>query len=96
MYIYFTFSMLLKSTFMNIGCIITHENFTYAMYGLVSTLGLSDDIPAPRMLNYLPLAHMFGCGAIITITYLGLIDMLNIVKKYLSCICRWTCRFLAR
>jgi len=26
---------------------------------------------AVRVLNYMPLAHMFGCGTIVAITYLG-------------------------
>jgi long-subunit acyl-CoA synthetase (AMP-forming) len=25
----------------------------------------------PRVLNFLPLAHMFGCGSILVLTYLG-------------------------
>ena len=25
----------------------------------------------PRAMNYLPLAHMFGCGAIVAFTYFG-------------------------
>jgi hypothetical protein len=33
-----------------------------------------------RVLNYMPLAHMFGCGTIVAITFLGMsIDTLVIL-----------------
>ncbi|UJR15663.1 hypothetical protein I4U23_002597 [Adineta vaga] len=53
------------------GCIVTHENFVYAMYGIASALNVLQTKEIPRVLNYLPLAHLFGCGTLICITYLG-------------------------
>lgn len=53
------------------GCVISHENFIYAMYGIASSLDLINSTETPRVLNYMPLAHLFGCGTIIAITYLG-------------------------
>ena len=29
----------------------------------------------PRALNFLPMAHMFGCGTVLSITYLGKIKL---------------------
>ncbi|CAF1457638.1 unnamed protein product [Adineta steineri] len=53
------------------GCVITHDNFIYAMYGMASALDILDSKEIPRVLNYMPLAHLFGCGAMISVTYLG-------------------------
>ena len=36
---------------------------------LISTLKTKE---VTRVLNYMPLAHMFGCGASIAVTYLGM------------------------
>ncbi|CAF0768072.1 unnamed protein product [Didymodactylos carnosus] len=55
------------------GCVITHEGIICSMVGvsvavdLVSLMGEN----APRVLNFMPLAHLFGCGTCIAITYLG-------------------------
>ncbi len=59
----------------NIGCVITHENFIHSMYGMASTVDILDSTEIPRALNYMPLAHLFGCGTIIAVTYLGIIDI---------------------
>jgi len=53
------------------GCIITHENFIYAMYGTGSALEILNTNEIPSVLNYMPLAHMFGCGTIIAVSYIG-------------------------
>ncbi|CAF0960745.1 unnamed protein product [Rotaria magnacalcarata] len=56
------------------GCIITHENCMCAIFGLLSSLNLLNlgkKEGIPRVLNYMPLAHMFGCGTVIAISYLG-------------------------
>ncbi|CAF1423303.1 unnamed protein product [Adineta ricciae] len=56
------------------GCIITHEAFVNALHGLVNSIGLLDFLrrkETPRVLNYLPLAHVFGCATILALTYLG-------------------------
>ncbi|CAF0881018.1 unnamed protein product [Rotaria sordida] len=55
------------------GCIITHENFITAMFGCATAIDL-DSLAineVPRALNFLPMAHMFGCGTVVAITYLG-------------------------
>ncbi|CAF4218933.1 unnamed protein product, partial [Rotaria sordida] len=56
------------------GCMISHESFMYALFGLLVALNLrttSKTEETPRVLNYMPLAHMFGCGTVVGITYLG-------------------------
>ena len=55
-----------------VGCVITHENFICSIFGLSSGLDLSNDKEIPRLLNYMPLAHMFGCGALVAFTYMGM------------------------
>ncbi|CAF1016694.1 unnamed protein product [Rotaria magnacalcarata] len=55
------------------GCIITHENFITAMFGCATAIDL-DSLAlneVPRAMNFLPMAHMFGCGTLLAITYLG-------------------------
>ncbi len=52
---------------------ITHDNFVHSMYGIASALDILNIDEKPRVLNYMPLAHMFGCGTIISIAYLGTI-----------------------
>jgi long-subunit acyl-CoA synthetase (AMP-forming) len=44
------------------------------MYGIASTLDILGTGEKSRVLNYMPLAHLFGCGTIISITYLGIVD----------------------
>ena len=56
----------------NIGCVITHENFLCSIFGLASGLDMLDDPEIPRLLNYMPLAHMFGCGSVVAFTYMGM------------------------
>ncbi|CAF5173673.1 unnamed protein product, partial [Rotaria magnacalcarata] len=54
-------------------CIITHENFITAMFGCATAIDL-DSLAlneVPRAMNFLPMAHMFGCGTLLAITYLG-------------------------
>ena len=53
---------------------IGHESFLNALFGLITAVDLLVMLKTkeiPRVMNYLPLAHMFGCGTIISITYLG-------------------------
>jgi long-subunit acyl-CoA synthetase (AMP-forming) len=57
----------------NIGCVITHEGFIYAMYGIASALDILGKPERARALNYMPLAHMFGCATIICVTYIGIV-----------------------
>ena len=52
---------------------ITHDNFVNAMYGMASALDILDSNEKPRLLNYMPLAHMFGCGSVVSMAYLGTI-----------------------
>ncbi len=54
---------------------ITHDNFVHAMFGIASALDLLNSTEKPRALNYMPLAHLFGCGTIISIAYLGTISV---------------------
>lgn len=53
---------------------MTHENFLTAMFGCAEAIGLEDlaSRGIPRAMNFLPLAHMFGLGTVLSITYLGL------------------------
>ena len=44
------------------------------MYGVASGLDILNKNEECRLLNYMPLAHMFGCGSIISVTYLGKVD----------------------
>lgn len=34
----------------------------------LESLGVNE---VPRAMNFLPMAHMFGCGTVLAITYLG-------------------------
>ncbi|CAF1304036.1 unnamed protein product [Rotaria magnacalcarata] len=51
------------------GCIITHESFICAAAGIILMLNVKDE--APRILNFMPLAHMFGCSTIVIATSMG-------------------------
>ncbi|CAF3393097.1 unnamed protein product [Rotaria socialis] len=53
------------------GCIISHETFICSMLGVASAIDILDPSRITRVLNYMPLAHMFGCGTVIAISYLG-------------------------
>ncbi|CAF1395506.1 unnamed protein product [Adineta steineri] len=56
------------------GCVITHESFICAIFGILQAVNLFKEPVATkiqRVLNYMPLAHMFGCGTIVAVTYLG-------------------------
>ncbi|CAF2756761.1 unnamed protein product [Rotaria sp. Silwood2] len=57
------------------GCILAHESFVYAIFTMLIAVNLtaitSKTEEIPRILNYLPLAHVFGSGTIIAVTYLG-------------------------
>ncbi|CAF4026108.1 unnamed protein product [Adineta steineri] len=55
------------------GCIITHENFLCAMFGCARAMDLESlgKNEVPRAMNFLPMAHMFGCGTVVAINYLG-------------------------
>ncbi len=52
---------------------ITHDNFVYSMYGIASSFDLLNKNEEARVLNFMPLAHLFGCATIICVTYLGMI-----------------------
>jgi len=84
---------------MNIGCVITHESFMGALFGVAMAADLMITLKTkeiPRVLNYMPLAHMFGCGTTVAITYLGMsIDILMTRYIYVL-ICRWRSGVLAR
>lgn len=67
---------------MNTGCIITHENFIYSMFGIASSVDILGKKEIIRVLNYMPLAHLFGCGTIICVTYIG-----TVAFKYWNMIC---------
>ena len=54
-----------------VGCVITHANFICSIFGVASALDMIDYDQPHRVLNYMPLAHMFGCGTIVALTYLG-------------------------
>jgi long-subunit acyl-CoA synthetase (AMP-forming) len=43
------------------------------MFGCASAIDLDAlaEHEVPRALNFLPMAHMFGCGTVVAITYLG-------------------------
>ncbi|CAF0850825.1 unnamed protein product [Rotaria sp. Silwood1] len=57
------------------GCILAHESFVYAVLSMLVSVNLtmttSETQDIPRILNYLPLAHVFGSGTVIAMTYLG-------------------------
>jgi len=68
------FILVLKiNVYINVGCIITHENFVYGMYGITSALDILNSTEKHRVLNYMPLAHLFGCGTLICVTCLGIV-----------------------
>ena len=50
------------------------------MFGVASALDLLHSTDKPRVLNYMPLAHLFGCGTIISIAYLGRISTEELYK----------------
>jgi long-subunit acyl-CoA synthetase (AMP-forming) len=67
--------------FIDIGCVISHQSFIYSIFGIAVAVRLTDgmDTKEPvRVMNYMPLAHMFGCGTIVAITYLGMKKNLEI------------------
>jgi len=45
----------------------------HGVIGIASSLGILDPNEEYRVLNYMPLAHMFGVGTLITLTYLGIV-----------------------
>ncbi|CAF3724121.1 unnamed protein product, partial [Rotaria sordida] len=57
------------------GCILGHQSFVRAIFSMLIAVNLTTTTTkiegTPRLLNYLPLAHVFGCGAIVAVTYLG-------------------------
>ncbi|CAM4845092.1 unnamed protein product, partial [Rotaria magnacalcarata] len=56
------------------GCILSHRSFIVAIFGILSSINLtsvSKDEAIPRVLNYMPLAHVFGCGTIVALSLLG-------------------------
>lgn len=57
----------------HLGCIITHKNFLCAMFGCARAFDIYSlaQNGIPRAMNFLPLAHMFGLGTVLSITYLG-------------------------
>jgi long-subunit acyl-CoA synthetase (AMP-forming) len=84
---------------MNIGCVITHESFMCALFGLAMAVDIMIMLKTkeiPRVLNYMPLAHMFGCGAIVAVTYLGLSPDTLMTRYIFALICRWRSGVLAR
>lgn len=52
---------------------ITHDGLICALIGTCLSLELLElaKQEIPRVLNFLPLAHMFGLGTMLVITYLG-------------------------
>ena len=57
---------------------ITHDGLVCALMGTCLSLELFElaKEEIPRVLNFLPLAHMFGCATMLIITYLGMDDQL--------------------
>ncbi|UJR18225.1 hypothetical protein I4U23_005124 [Adineta vaga] len=55
------------------GCVLDHEGFIHGVCAILVSADITKTKSGeiPRVLNYLPLAHVFGCGTIIGITYLG-------------------------
>ncbi|CAF2119449.1 unnamed protein product [Rotaria magnacalcarata] len=55
------------------GCILTHENFVCSVLGLITALHLDEAARKEtlRVLTFMPLAHMFGCGTTVIFAYLG-------------------------
>lgn len=72
------FLFIFKEIFFNLGCKITHENFITAMFGCAAAIDFDSlaKHEVPRALNFLPMAHMFGCGTVVSISYLGKIKIL--------------------
>jgi long-chain acyl-CoA synthetase len=56
------------------------------MFGCASAIDLDAlaEHEVPRALNFLPMAHMFGCGTVVAITYLGEIKK-SIIKFIFFC-----------
>ena len=53
---------------------ISHDAFICAIFAIVVAMNLMHTIKSKeitRVLNYMPLAHMFGSGTIVAITFLG-------------------------
>jgi hypothetical protein len=44
------------------------------MFGIASALDIFGNFDNVRVLNYMPLAHLFGVGTLLTTTYLGMIN----------------------
>ncbi|CAF1317846.1 unnamed protein product [Adineta steineri] len=53
------------------GCVVSHESFMCGVCAVLFSLDIINTEDIPRVLNYMPLAHVFGSGTIIGITYLG-------------------------
>lgn len=45
------------------------------MLGVAESIDIFDTTRITRVLTYLPLAHMFGCGTVLSIGYLGIVDI---------------------
>jgi long-chain acyl-CoA synthetase len=59
--------------FLTIGCILTHENFLCNLFGSAKSFDLDGlaKYEVPRVMNFLPMAHLFGLGTVVSIIYLG-------------------------
>jgi hypothetical protein len=53
------------------------------MYGVASALDILDSKEVCRVLNYMPLAHMFGCGTVIAVTYISMVNRDRRVQYFL-------------
>lgn len=56
------------------GCLISHDAFLCGVLGLFVATDLPKTMNTneiPRLLNYMPLAHMFGTGTMVVVTFLG-------------------------
>ena len=55
------------------GCIITHDNLMCSSMGITRAVALDSlaKIETPRVLNFMPMAHMLGCGTSVIFTFLG-------------------------
>ena len=59
---------------MYIGCVISHDGFLCGIFGICVAVNLFETLKTkeiPSLLNYMPLAHMFGCGTMVVISFFG-------------------------
>lgn len=73
------------------GCIITHDNLMCSSMGITKAVALDSlaTIETPRILNFMPMAHMLGCGTSVIFTFLGKFILFEKIFHLIFVLSRW-------